>query len=59
MFNSKLFGVETLRIFNQILSIDSSSFGGSNKGCALKNGSNPKAVAKRRAKNKNKKTHRN
>ena len=59
MFNSKLFGGESLRMFNQMLGMSSSPFGGNYRGCALKNGSNPKAVAKRRAKNKNKKTHRN
>ena len=35
----------------------SSPFGGNYKGHSVKNGKNPKDIAKRRAKNKNKKTH--
>ena len=38
--------------------VPNSPFGGNYKGHSVKNGKNPKDIAKRRAKNKNKKTHR-
>lgn len=53
LFN--LDGIYTL--FNTAVNLPNSPFGGNCKLHSVKNGNNPKEVAKRRAKNKNKKTH--
>lgn len=53
MFN--LDGIYTM--FNSCVNVPNSPFGGNYKGHSVKNGKNPKDIAKRRAKNKNKKTH--
>ena len=44
-------------MFNTCVNVPNSPFGGNYKGHSVKNGKNPKDIAKRRAKNKNKKTH--
>ena len=44
-------------MFNSCVNVPNSPFGGNYKGHSVKNGKNPKDIAKRRAKNKNKKTH--
>ena len=54
LFN--LDGIYTL--FNTAVNVPNSPFGGNCKLHSVKGGNNPKEVAKRRAKNKNKKTHR-
>ena len=46
------------QLYNEYVNVPySSPYGGNYKGHSVKNGKNPKDIAKRRAKNKNKKTH--
>ena len=44
-------------MFNSYVNVPNSPFGGNYKGSSVKSDNNPKTIAKRRAKNKNKKTH--
>jgi hypothetical protein len=44
-------------MFNICVNVPNSPFGGNYKGNSVKSGNNPKTIAKRRAKNKNKKTY--
>jgi len=55
-----LFGMSDIfALYNACVNVPySSPFGGNYKGHSVKSGKNPKEIAKRRAKNKNKKTHR-
>ena len=53
------FGISNVfALYNECVNVPYSPFGGNYKGHSVKNGNNPKDTAKRRAKNKNKKTHR-
>ena len=49
---------DVYQLYNQYVNLPNSPFGGNYKGHSVKNGKNPKEIARRRAKNKNKKTHR-
>ena len=49
---------DVFQLYNQYVNVPNSPFGGNYKGHSVKNGKNPKEIARRRAKNKNKKTHR-
>ena len=54
-----LFGKsDVFQLYNQYVNLPNSPFVGNYKGHSVKNGKNPKEIARRRAKNKNKKTHR-
>lgn len=54
-----LFGMsDVFQLYNEYVNVPYSPFGGNYKGHSVKNGKNPKDIAKRRVKNKNKKTHR-
>ena len=54
-----LFGMSNIfQFYDEYVNVPySSPYGGNYKGHSVKYGKNPKDIAKRRAKNKNKKTH--